>query len=92
VLIAAFASCGADGQWCSDEKVAAIDALKTELDPDARFAAFEELQRLWYEQAPAVKITDQFGVAALASSVQGLLGNMHFEIEPEFANAWLKED
>jgi peptide/nickel transport system substrate-binding protein len=92
VLIAAFASCGADGQWCSDEKVAAIDALKTELDPDARFAAFEELQRLWYEQAPAVKITDQFGVAAHSSKVEGLLGNMHFEIEPEFANAWLKED
>jgi peptide/nickel transport system substrate-binding protein len=91
VLIAAFASCGADGQWCSDEKVAAVDSLKTEMDPDARFAAFEELQRLWYEQAPAVKITDQFGVAALASSVKGLLGNMHFEIEPEFANAWLDE-
>jgi peptide/nickel transport system substrate-binding protein len=92
VLIAAFASCGADGPWCPDEKVAAVDALKTELDPDARFAAFEELQRLWYEQAPAVKITDQFGVAALSSKVEGLLGNMHFEIEPEFANAWLKED
>jgi peptide/nickel transport system substrate-binding protein len=91
VLIAAFASCGADGQWCSDEKVAAVDALKTEMDEEARFAAFEDLQRIWYEQAPAIKITDQFGVAALASSELGLLGNMHFEIEPEFANAWLDE-
>ncbi len=92
VLIAAFASCGADGQWCSDEKVATMEKLQTEMDPEARMAAFEELQQLWYDQAPAVKITNQFGVAALASSVQGLLGNMHFEIEPEFANAWIAED
>jgi peptide/nickel transport system substrate-binding protein len=91
VLIAAFASCEADGKWCSDEKVAVVERLQTELDPDARFEAFEELQRLWYEQAPAIKITNQFGVAALSSSVQGLLGEMHFEIEPEFTNCWLQE-
>ena len=91
VLIAAFASCSATGRWCSDEKVAIVERLQTELDPAARFAAFEELQQLWYEQAPAIKITDQFGVAALAANVQGLLGEMHFEIEPEFANTWLQE-
>jgi peptide/nickel transport system substrate-binding protein len=91
VLIAAFASCTADAQWCSDEKVAIMERLQTEQDPEARFAAFEELQQLWYDEAPSVKITDQFGVAALASSVQGLLGTMHFEIEPEFANAWIEE-
>lgn len=92
VLIAAFASCTAVGKWCSDEKVATVEQLQTELDREARFEAFEELQRLWYEQAPAIKITNQFGVAALASSVQGLLGEMHFEIEPEFANTWLQEE
>jgi peptide/nickel transport system substrate-binding protein len=92
VLIAAFASCGADGQWCTDEKVAVVERLQTELDEEARFEAFEELQRLWYEQVPAIKITNQFGVAALASNVQGLLGEMHFEIEPEFANTWLMEE
>ena len=92
VLIAAFASCTAAGKWCSDEKVATVEQLQTELDQEARFAAFEELQRLWYEQAPAIKITNQFGVAALASSVQGLLGEMHFEIEPEFANTWIMEE
>ena len=93
VLIRPFASCDAEGKWCTDEKVAVVDRLQTEQDEEARFAAFEELQQLWYEQAPAVKITNQFGVAALASSVQGLLGEgeMHFEIEPEFANAWLEE-
>lgn len=91
VLIAAFASCSADGQWCSDEKVETVERLQTELDEEARFEALENLQRLWYEQVPAIKVTNQFGVAALAASVQGLLGEMHFEIEPEFANAWLQE-
>lgn len=92
VLIAAFASCSATGEWCSEEKVAAVERLQTELDEEARREAFEELQRLWYEQVPAIKITNQFGVAALAQSVQGLLGEMHFEIEPEFSNTWLTED
>lgn len=92
VLIRPFVSCVAEGKWCTDEKVAVSERLQTEMDEEARFAAFEELQQLWYAEAPAVKITDQFGVAALASNVQGLLGNMHFEIEPEFANAWIEEE
>ncbi len=91
VLIRPFVSCVAEGKWCTDPKNAASEQLQTEMDEDARFAAFEDLQQLWYDEAPAIKITDQFGVAALASNVQGLLGNMHFEIEPEFANAWLEE-
>ncbi|MGH2561178.1 MAG: ABC transporter substrate-binding protein [Thermomicrobiales bacterium] len=91
VLIAAFASCTADGQWCSDEKVAAIERLQTGADFDARFEAFEELQRLWYEQAPAIKLVNNYGIAALSSKVKGLLETTHFEIEPEFTNCWLDE-
>lgn len=91
VLIRPFVSCVAEGKWCSDAKNAASEQLQTEMDEEARFAAFEELQQVWYDEAPAIKITDQFGVAALASNVRGLLGNMHFEIEPEFANAWIEE-
>lgn len=91
VLIAPFASCTWDGKWCSPEKVAAVERLQTEADFEARFAALEELQRAWYEQAPMVKLVNNYGVAALSSQVQGLLGRMHFEIEPEFANCWLEE-
>ena len=80
-----------DGKWCSDEKVAVIEQLQTESDFEARYAAFEELQRLFYEQAPMVKLVNNYGVAALSSNVQGLLGRMHFELEPEFTNCWLEE-
>ena len=70
VLIAAFASCTLDGKWCSDEKVAIVERLQTESDFEARFAAFEDLQRLWYEQAPMVKLVNNYGVAALSSNVR----------------------
>jgi len=92
VLIAAFASCTADGQWCTPEKVAAVDRLQTAADFETRYAALEDLQRLWYEQAPMVKLVNNYGVAALSSRVQGLLGRMHFEIEPEFTNCWLEPE
>ena len=91
VLIAPFASCTYDGQWCTPEKVAAVERLQTAPDFEARFEAHEELQRLWYEQAPMVKLVNNYGVAALSSRVQNLVGQMHFEIEPEFTNCWLDE-
>ena len=91
VLIAPFASCSWDGSWCSPEKLAVMEQLQTAADFEARYAALEELQRLWYEQAPMVKLVNNYGVAALSSKVQGLLGRMHFEIEPEFTNCWLEE-
>jgi peptide/nickel transport system substrate-binding protein len=91
VLIDRFVSCNQDGKWCSEEKQAVIAQLQTESDFEARYAALEELQRLFYEQAPMVKLVNNYGVAALTSNVQGLLGRMHFELEPEFTNCWLEE-
>jgi peptide/nickel transport system substrate-binding protein len=91
VLIDRFVSCSQDGKWCTPEKEAVIEQLQTESDFEARYAALEELQRLFYEQAPMVKLVNNYGVAALSSNVQGLLGRMHFELEPEFTNCWLEE-
>jgi peptide/nickel transport system substrate-binding protein len=91
VLIDRFVSCNVDGKWCTEEKTAVIEQLQTEADFETRFAALEELQRLFYEQAPMVKLVNNYGVAALTSNVQGLLGRMHFELEPEFTNCWLEE-
>ena len=45
VLIAAFASCTADGQWCTDEKVSIVERLQTGADFETRFEAFEESER-----------------------------------------------
>lgn len=91
VLIAAFASCTADGGWCSDPKVEVARRLQTETDPEARFKAFEELQMLWYTEAPAVKLVNNLGIAPLSAKVKNILETTHFEIEPEFTNCWLEE-
>ena len=91
ILIAAFASCSADGAWCTDDKVATVEQLKTGATFEERFAAFEELQRLWYEEVPAVKLVNNFGVAALSSKVKNAIESTHFEIEPEFVNTWLED-
>jgi peptide/nickel transport system substrate-binding protein len=91
MLIQAFAGCGADGKWCTPEKLELVEQLQTEADPEARFAAFEEFQALFYEQAPAVKLVNNFGVAATSAKVRNLIESTHFELEPEFANSWLVE-
>lgn len=91
MLIQAFAGCGADGKWCTPEKLELVEQLQTESDPAARFAAFEEFQALFYEQAPAVKLVNNYGVAATSAKVQNLIESTHFELEPEFSNCWLAE-
>ena len=91
MLIQAFAGCGADGKWCTPEKLALVEQLQTESDPEARFAAFEEFQALFYEQAPAIKLVNNYGVAATSAKVKNLIESTHFELEPEFTNCWLEE-
>ena len=91
VLIPAFSSCTFDGKWCSDEKNAIMARLQTEPEFEDRFAAFEDLQRLWYSDAPAIKLVNNFGVAPLSAQVMNVLETTHFEIEPEFGNTWLAE-
>jgi peptide/nickel transport system substrate-binding protein len=91
VLIPAFSSCTFDGKWCSDEKNAIMERLQTQPAFEDRFAAFEDLQRLWYSDAPAIKLVNNFGVAPLAANVRNVLETTHFEIEPEFGNTWLAE-
>jgi peptide/nickel transport system substrate-binding protein len=92
VLLPAFASCTFDGKWCSDEKTEIMARLQTEPAFEDRFAAFEDLQRLWYSDAPAIKLVNNYGVAPLSERVRNVLETTHFEIEPEFANTWLAEE
>ncbi|MBA2468260.1 MAG: hypothetical protein H0V37_02510 [Chloroflexia bacterium] len=91
VLIAAFASCTYDGKWCTEAKRAIMERVLTESEFEARFAAFEELQALWYEEAPAIKLVNNYGVAALSARVRNIIESTHFELEPEFTNCWLTE-
>lgn len=91
-LLPFLSSCDYSGWWCSDEKEAAFETLLTETDFDARYEAFETLQRLFYEEVGGIKQQDNLGIMTVAAIVKNFgPGTTHFELEPEFTNAWLEE-
>jgi peptide/nickel transport system substrate-binding protein len=91
-LLPYLSSCDYSGFWCSDEKEAAFEELLTQTDFDARYEAFETLQRLFYEEVGGIKQQDNYGIMAVAAVVQNFgPDTTHFELEPEFTNCWLEE-
>jgi peptide/nickel transport system substrate-binding protein len=91
-LLPYLSSCDYSGFWCSDEKEAAFEELLTQTDFDARYEAFESLQRLFYEEVGGIKQQDNYGIMAVAAVVQNFgPDTTHFELEPEFTNCWLEE-
>jgi peptide/nickel transport system substrate-binding protein len=79
------------GFWTSPEKEEAFERLLTQTEFEDRFAAFEDLQRLFYEEVGGIKQQDNFGIMAVAAVVQNFgPGTTHFELEPEFTNCWLE--
>ena len=91
-LLPFLSSCDYSGWWCSDEKEAAFETLLTETDFDARYEAFETLQRLFYEEVGGIKQQDNLGIMTVAAIVKNFgPDTTHFELEPEFTNAWLEE-
>lgn len=79
------------GYWTSPEKEAAFQTLLQEIDFDTRYEAFEELQRLFYEQVGGIKQQDNFGIMTVAAIVKNFGPETTlFELEPEFTNAWFE--
>jgi peptide/nickel transport system substrate-binding protein len=80
------------GFWTSPEKEEAFARLLTQTEFEDRYAAFEDLQRLFYEEVGGIKQQDNFGIMAAAASVKNFgPGTTHFELEPEFTNCWLED-
>ena len=90
-LLPFLSSCDYSGWWCSPEKEEAFERLITEIDFDARFAAFEDLQRLFYEEVGGIKQQDNYGIMAVRNEVKNFGPDTTlFELEPEFTNCWLE--
>lgn len=90
-LLQYLSSCDYSGWWCSDAKEEAFARLLTSVDFDERFAAFEDLQRLFYEEVGGIKQQDNYGVMTVRADVQNFgPETTHFELEPEFTNCWLE--
>ena len=90
-LLQYLSSCDYSGWWCSDEKEEAFARLLTSVDFEERYAAFEDLQRLFYEEVGGIKQQNNYGVMTVAAVVQNFgPETTHFELEPEFTNCWLE--
>lgn len=91
-LLPFLSSCDYSGFWCSPEKEAAFEQLLTQTDFEARYEAFETLQRLFYEEVGGIKQQDNYGIMAVAAVIKNFGPDTTlFELEPEFTNCWIEE-
>lgn len=80
------------GWWDTPE----IQALRSELnkitDFDARYAKWEEIMDLWYEQIPAIKFGDAFQLHLMRAEIGGGYGTSENPpmLSPYFWNSWRK--
>jgi peptide/nickel transport system substrate-binding protein len=77
--------CEWPGWWCNPEKDALLQAMGRELDFKKRYALWEKVQTLFYQEAPRIKIGDYFRLDARRKDVAG------YEPGPymHFWNVWL---
>lgn len=76
------------GWWTSPKKEALAHQLRTQLDPEKRFAAWEEMQKLCYAEAARVKIGDASTLTVASAKLGGY--ERKAGIGTRFWNAWLK--
>jgi peptide/nickel transport system substrate-binding protein len=78
------------GWWATDEKVELTNRLERETEFEDRYEVLEQLQELFYEEAPQVKIGDSLELSARAASVQNF--TTPTQLQPAFWNVWLEEE
>ena len=77
------------GWWATDAKVEAVTRLQSEAEFDARYAAFEDVQRLYFDEVPAIKLGDVLGVSAVSPKLKGPAPLT--QLSAEFVNVWLED-
>ena len=78
------------GWWDTDRKVELAAQLREETDFDARYELFEQLQELFYEEVPVIKLGDIYQIYARSTKLQGFKPLI---IQGSFLwNCWLEED
>ena len=77
------------GWWDSDRKVELTAELQQETDFDTRFEIWEEIQELFYEEVPLIKIADQFNLNARSPRLQGF--EPFVQLSPFFWNVWMDD-
>ncbi|HYI14585.1 MAG TPA: ABC transporter substrate-binding protein [Thermomicrobiales bacterium] len=77
----------AQGWWENEEKDQLLSDLQTESDYAVRFDIWEQVQAMFYEDVPRLKIGNSLRILVRAASLQDIGPT---EMQPEFSNAWLE--
>jgi peptide/nickel transport system substrate-binding protein len=78
------------GWWATDEKVELTQRLERETEFEDRYEVLEQIQELFYEEAPQVKIGDSLELSARSPFVQNF--TTPTQLQPAFWNIWLDEE
>jgi peptide/nickel transport system substrate-binding protein len=83
-------TCEASGWWCDEEKDELLRLVQIESSFDERFAIWEEVQQLFYEQVPRIKIGDTYPILARSPRIQNFPAMT--QLQPAFWNSWLDDE
>ena len=81
--------CSWPGWWCSDPSMVLLEQLRTESDAEVRYDIWEQLQQLFYEEIPHIKLGDSQPVSARSTQVQGLVRQT--QLGAILWNVWFEE-
>jgi peptide/nickel transport system substrate-binding protein len=81
-------TCEAAGWWCDPEKDELLKLVQVESDFETRYAIWEEVQRLYYEQVPRIKIGDTYTIIARSPLIESF--PQLTQLQPSFWNSWLR--
>jgi peptide/nickel transport system substrate-binding protein len=77
------------GWWGTEDKVRLLRQMHEETDFDSRFEYFEELQDVFYNEVPLIKVADAMTLNAQSPRLQGFEG--FIQLAAIFYNVWLED-
>jgi peptide/nickel transport system substrate-binding protein len=77
------------GWWATDRKVELAGQLLAETDFDTRFEIWEELQELFYEEVPVIKLGDRIRFSPYSNRLQGL--DLLTQLGVPMWNTWVED-
>ena len=87
-LLLPIQSCEWPGWWCSEEKMELAAALHTETDFETRYDILEQIQALFYEEVPLIKLGDMARMIARSPRIKNFVTPV--QLQPAFWNVWLE--
>jgi peptide/nickel transport system substrate-binding protein len=77
------------GWWDSEEKVELSERLERETEFEDRYEVLEQIQELFYEEVPQIKVGDALELNARSPLVQNFIAPT--QLQPVFWNIWLDQ-